>query len=249
MSDAILALSLADGSIKWVQQATAQDAWNAACTMPDGVNCPPNHGPDYDFGAPPILSTDGNFVLAGQKSGMVFALDPDDKGKIIWQAKVGRGGIMGGIHWGMAANASTLFVPINDRDAWPADKDKPAFSGLHAIDIKTGNYKWSKIIDDRCGNVDYVCGPGLSAAISGANDLILGASLDGTLQAFDIKTGNVLWEYNTNKPFTAVNGVAANGGTVDSGGPVIIEKQVFLNSGYAKFGEKAGNVLLCFEID
>ena len=83
-SDAIIAMSLADGRIQWIRQTIARDAWNAACVGEDGPNCPENHGPDADFGAPPILvSREGkpDLILAGQKSGMVFALDPDNHGE------------------------------------------------------------------------------------------------------------------------------------------------------------------------
>jgi polyvinyl alcohol dehydrogenase (cytochrome) len=250
-SDAIISMSLETGKIQWVQQTLGQDSWNGACTTPDGANCPPNHGPDFDFGAPPILISRKNkpdMILAGQKSGMVYAMNPDKNGAIVWQARVGRGGIMGGIHWGMASDEETLFVPINDRDVWPEDKDKPAFSGLHAIDIESGKFHWSKIQENTCGDANWTCGPGLSAAITLCNNIVWGASLDGIIHAFSTKQGQILWEYDTKQEFQAVNGIKANGGTIDSAGTIVVGNQVFINSGYAKFGEKSGNVLLCFEL-
>ncbi len=248
-SDAIIALSLATGKIEWVKQTVSQDSWNAACTMPDGANCPPNFGPDYDFGAAPIL-VEGNqdLILAGQKSGMVYAMNPDKAGEIVWQARVGRGGIMGGIHWGMASDQKTLFVPINDRDVYEVDKDKPAFSGLHALNIADGKFIWSKIQENTCGDAKWSCGPGLSAAITLANDVVFGGSLDGVFHAYSSKNGSIFWEFDTKREFEATNGIKASGGTIDSAGAVVVGNQVFINSGYAKFGEKAGNVLLCFEI-
>jgi polyvinyl alcohol dehydrogenase (cytochrome) len=250
-SDAILAMSLETGAIKWVRQTVAQDSWNAGCVPPIGANCPDNHGPDYDFGAPPILINrvgKPDLLLAGQKSGMVYALDPDADGKIIWQTRVGRGGIMGGIHWGMAANNDTLFVPINDREAWPEDTSKPAYPGLHALRIDDGKTLWSKIEPNRCGDAKWSCGSGLSAAITLLPDVVLGASLDGMFRVYAAKDGKTLWEFDTNQAFTTVNGQKGFGGTIDSAGPVVVGNQVFINSGYAKFNEKAGNVLLAFEI-
>jgi polyvinyl alcohol dehydrogenase (cytochrome) len=250
-SDAIIALSMDTGKMKWIRQTISQDSWNGACTPPGSANCPENHGPDYDFGAPPILirRAEGDLVLAGQKSGMVYALDPDNEGKIVWQKRVGRGGIMGGVHWGMASDGQTLFVPINDHDAWEADKSKPAYPGLHALDIANGTIKWSVVEKNRCpSDVKWVCDSGLSAAITAIPDMIFGGALDGMLKAYATSDGKVLWEFDTNQDFTTVNGVKGYGGTIDSAGAVVVGNHLFINSGYAKFGEKAGNVLLCFKI-
>ncbi len=251
-SDAIVALSLKTGAIGWVQQTVSGDAWNAGCTPPLGPNCPDRHGPDYDFGAPPILvSRPGqpDRILAGQKSGKVFALDPDQQGAIVWQRQVGRGGIMGGVHWGMASDGQTLYVPINDHSVWPEDRDKPTQAGLHALDIADGSVRWSQLGVNRCGDVKWQCSPGLSAPVTLVPGLVLGGSLDGMLHAYNSTDGKVLWEYDTNRDFKAVNGVKGFGGTIDSAGPVVVGDQLFVNSGYAKFGEKAGNVLLAFKIN
>jgi polyvinyl alcohol dehydrogenase (cytochrome) len=250
-SDAIIAMSLESGQILWSKQTQSHDAWNAACIQA-GANCPVNHGPDYDFGAPPILvqrKDKSDVLLAGQKSGMLYAFNPDAKGAILWQQRIGRGGIMGGVHWGMACDGQTLYVPVNDREAWAADKDKPAFPGLHAVDIEQGKMMWSTIEKNRCtGDEKWNCGSGLSAAITLIKGVVFGGALDGVVHAYSAKDGSILWEYNTNRDFESVNGVKAYGGAIDSGGSVIIDNQLFINSGYAKFGEKAGNVLLCFDV-
>jgi polyvinyl alcohol dehydrogenase (cytochrome) len=249
-SDAIIAIEMATGKINWVRQVLQNDVWNGSC--PGNVNCPENYGPDYDFGAPQILikiKNETDIVVAGQKSGMVFGINPDD-GTELWHTRVGRGGIMGGIHWGMATNGKQLFVPINDQSVYDADKHKPTKAGLHALDISTGEILWSKLEENRCeANLDWNCYPGLSAAITAIPGLIFGGALDGVVHAYDDKTGDVLWGFDTNIDFTSVNGVTAFGGSIDSSGPVIAGSQMFINSGYAKFGEKAGNVILCFELN
>ncbi|MCU0447666.1 MAG: PQQ-binding-like beta-propeller repeat protein [Microscillaceae bacterium] len=251
-SDAIIALDLTTGTIKWIRQCLSEDAWNGGCSNPDPANCPENHGPDYDFGAPPILlqrNGKPDLILAGQKSGKVYALDPDNQGFILWEKQVGRGGIMGGVHWGMTTNGEALFVPINDQSVYERDKHKPSQAGLHALDVSTGQILWSKLEENRCPpDVKWVCAPGLSAAITMIPEVIFAASLDGRLHAYAARDGQKLWEYDTNRNFTAVNGGQAEGGTIDSAGAVVVGNQVFINSGYAKFGEKAGNVLLCFEL-
>ncbi len=105
-SDAILAFELATGRLLWHRQVTANDAYITSCLVGDSTNCPESNGPDHDFGQSPILVTmrSGQRVLvAGQKSGVVHALDPDQEGKILWQTRVGKGGPLGGIMWGSAA--------------------------------------------------------------------------------------------------------------------------------------------------
>lgn len=252
-SDAILALSMDTGEIIWSQQALTRDAWNAACVIPGAPNCPPDHGPDFDFGAPPMLVSDEHgkdWIFAGQKSGMVYALDPDQHGAFSWERRVGRGGIMGGVHWGMAADGQRLYVPINDQSVWPADKNKPPQWGLHALKIPGGIPLWSTIEEDRCGEetLEWACAPGISAAISATDELIFTGAMDGWLKVYEAETGKEVWAFNTHRDFESVNGVKAYGATVDSDGPVIYEDQFFITSGYAKYGGKAGNVLLAFEL-
>jgi polyvinyl alcohol dehydrogenase (cytochrome) len=85
-SDAVLALSLDTGQIVWSQQLLAGDMGGPACFAADKANCPEPHGPDYDLGASANLVTlpDGKRLLTiGQKSGMVWGLDPDTDGRIV----------------------------------------------------------------------------------------------------------------------------------------------------------------------
>ena len=248
-SDAIMALDLATGRIVWTFQATANDVWNAAC--PSGPNCPVNTGPDYDFGAPPILVelSDGRaFILAGQKSGDVYGLDPDNGGAVLWKTKPGRGGIMGGVHWGMTTDGKTLFVPISDLSVYPQDAHLPAQSGMHALDIATGRILWSTVLPDACKGAAWRCSPGVSAAATSAPGVVIGGSLDGTLRAFSARGGEIIWTFDTNRQFDAVNGITGSGGSIDSSGPVVAGKFVYATSGYDKFGQKGGNLLLAFSL-
>ena len=250
-SDSIIALSLEDGAIEWINQVTVDDVWNGGCNKPDPANCPENHGPDYDFGAPPMLTTLASgkqIILAGQKSGRVYAMDPDNNGKLIWEHQVGRGGIMGGVHWGMATDGHLVYVPISDMFAYEQDAHKPAKSGLHALDVASGKLVWSTFPENICGNAEWDCSPGISAAITLGNGLVYGGSLDGMLRAFDASSGDILWEVETNRPFEAVNGVEAEGGSFDSDGPVIVGNRLLVTSGYDKWGQKFGNVLLSYKL-
>lgn len=251
-SDAIVAMSLRDGAISWINQVTKDDAWNGSCGRPNPANCPENRGPDYDFGAPPILvTTKGgkDVILAGQKSGRVYAMDPDNDGKLLWDLQVGRGGIMGGVHWGMATDGLHVYVPVSDISVYAYDAHKPPQSGLHAVDIETGNFVWRTLTKNICGDAKWRCSPGLSAAVSQSNDIVLGGGLDGMVRAFSAETGAILWEFSTNRPFMAANGAIAEGGSLDSDGPVIVGDRMFVTSGYDKWGQKFGNVLLSFKLN
>ena len=117
MSDAFVALDLATGKILWSRQMTASDAYTAACRLPDKTNCADSNGPDLDFGASPILVTLPNgrrALVAGQKSGVVHALDPDAGGEVLWQTRIGKGGTMGGVQWGSAADATHIYLGLSD---------------------------------------------------------------------------------------------------------------------------------------
>jgi hypothetical protein len=118
MSDAAVALDLATGRILWHQQLRPDDMWNLACVGEDKTNCPEDAGPDYDFGATPVLATAAGtkqrVVLMGQKSSEVYALDPDREGTVVWKKKLGTGGLLGGIQWGFAADDRNVYFPLSD---------------------------------------------------------------------------------------------------------------------------------------
>lgn len=252
-SDAIMAFSLDDGEIKWVQQTMSGDAWNGACvTLFSRANCPENNGPDADYGAPPILvnSNGKDLILAGQKSGKVTAMDSDNNGEIVWQEQVGRGGTMGGVHWGMATDEKTLFVPINDRGLYDINEDIPKMPGMHALNVADGKRLWATIEEDRCPGLTLRgCGPGISAAITLTPEVVYGPALDGIIKAYATDDGRELWAYDAKRDFKAVNGVKAFGGAFDSDGPVVVGNQLFITSGYAKYAAKEGNVLLAFSVE
>ena len=116
-ANAILAIDMDTGSLKWSNQATPKDNFLVGCMKPGVGNCPEEAGPDVDFGSSPILRTIGgkkSIVLAGQKSGVVFGIDPDNLGKIIWQQKIGEGSPLGGVEWGFAADTENAYVAIAD---------------------------------------------------------------------------------------------------------------------------------------
>lgn len=248
-SDAIMAMDIDSGEIVWTTQTTAQDAWNLAC-MPfieNQTNCPVENGPDLDFGAPPVLieADDKRILVAGQKSGEVFGLDPAD-GRILWREKVGRGGVQGGMHFGMAAQGTTVYVPISDHD--DGSYEEPGKPGMYALDALTGERLWSRPADNVCGDRPE-CDPGISAAVSAIDGAVLAGHMDGRLRAYAKSDGRVLWETETDQEFTALSGRVARGGSFGGGsGPMAYNGWVFTNSGYGLYFHRPGNVLLAWKV-
>jgi polyvinyl alcohol dehydrogenase (cytochrome) len=249
-SDAILALDAADGTLRWSKQFTAEDAFNMACSISvKHPNCPPEAGPDFDFGAPPVIVQARNgdqLVLAGQKSGGVYAMDART-GKRRWEQQLGRGGWLGGVHWGMALDRGRrqLYVPISDVAAGPVNGE--AAPGVYALDLETGTRLWSARQDSLCEGREG-CRDGFSAAPLATDELVFAAMLDGQVTIFDAANGDLLWQYDSWRDFEAVNGLAARGGAIDVHGPLVAGRQLIIQSGYGSFGQRGGNALLVFEL-
>ena len=256
-SDAIITLDLETGKRIWSTQTLSGDAHNVACEIPvvKRLSCPDEDGPDFDFGASVIQSKTSNgesILLAGQKSGWVFGLN-NDTGVIKWKTRVGRGGTLGGIHFGMATDDSKLFVPVSDREIGRT-YDWEKRPGLYALDIDTGDLIWSYQLDDICKDREAVsgegrCNTGFSAPVSVAGDVLFAGALDGRFSAHSTEDGSKLWEFDTLRSFRTVNNFPAVGGSIDAAGAVIVDNWVFINSGYSTHGQMAGNVLLAFSID
>jgi polyvinyl alcohol dehydrogenase (cytochrome) len=250
-SDAVLALSLDTGKLVWSRQLLAGDMGNASCFSSAKTNCPEPHGPDYDLGASGNLITLGNgkrLLTIGQKSGMVWALDPDDQGRIVWQARVGHGGPLGGVQWGTATDGKLVYAAVSDLEPLsrtPIVLDSDRGGGLHALAVDTGAVRWSASATRACAGRTN-CSPAQSAAVTATPDYVLSGSVDGHIRAYSTTDGRVLWDYDTAKPFTTVNGIKANGGSLDSAGPTVAGGMIFVNSGYGLYGGQAGNVLLAF---
>ena len=251
MSDAIIAMDMDTGDIRWSQQYLADDAFNVGCLTDWLPNCPEEDGPDLDFGAPPILTQtlEGtDIMLAGQKSGGVYGLSPDT-GDRIWNRHFGRGGLLGGIHWGMAVNKTSglLFVAINDMQLSFGIAEGVSKPALHALDIASGETRWSVSMEGSCQD-RTPCNSGLSAALIATRDLVFAGGLDGYMRAHDINTGEVVWLYDTWGTYEAVDGREAIGGTIDVHGPLIAGDMMFVQSGYAHQTLKGGNALLAFSL-
>ena len=277
-ADAIVAMDARTGAIRWSNQVTEADNFLVGCnsaTKP--INCPNPDGPDYDFGASPIvfhLANGKDIVLSGQKSGVVFGMDPDS-GKTLWTTRVGSGSSLGGIEWGMAADGKRLYVANADTVNVLEENLKvlgrtnlgtpigPAMPGLSALDPATGKILWSVPAPkapchyagdrsrDRGGGA---CSRAQSQAPSAMPGAVFSGTMDGWLRAYDAASGKVLWaDSTTERSYDTVNQVKGQpGGSLDGLGAAIAGGRVFVMSGFngaANTGGNSTNVLLAYSVD
>jgi polyvinyl alcohol dehydrogenase (cytochrome) len=259
LSDALVAMRMSTGEILWSKQFTAKDAWNSSCYLPGRVNCPDSDGPDFDFASSAILVWLPNgkrALLLGQKSAVVYAVDPDRKGQILWQSRIGEGGTVGGIEWGSATDGRNLYVALSDIgfkvERKPNSNDRTyeldpnKGGGLFAFRIDNGERMW-QTLPPGCGGRRQ-CSPAQSAAITAIPGVVWSGAEDGHLRAYSTANGKIIWDYDTAHEYQTVNGVPGRGGAIDVAGPVVAGGMVFAVSGYPARGGLPGNVLLAFEV-
>jgi polyvinyl alcohol dehydrogenase (cytochrome) len=258
-TDALIAVRLKDGTEAWSYQATANDIFNSGCganPRPDQLNCVRDTVyRDVDFGASTILGklSDGReLVFAGQKSGTAWAMDPDT-GKVVWRRDLGTGSALGGVHWGIALDGDTLYVPISQVGRpIPGQAPEPDLQpGLYALDAKSGKVLWAYHANPECTPARELRAPrcarqyGFSGAPTVIDGAVVQGGLDGRLYVIDGKTGRELWRYDTLRDFQALNG-AGKGGSIDNATIVATGGTLYVGSGYGLFGQAPGNMWLAF---
>ncbi len=248
LTDAVVAFDLDDGKLRWVKQLSRTDAG------PIGAG----------FSSAPVLrtlATGSQVLVAGQKSGVVYGLDPDHGGDTLWQTKIGDGGpgggfagsgasgvtsvvgppgvegSAGGVAWGSAADHRNIYVATSGGLAQP-----PNVSGsLTALDLKTGAARWhTPSPQPACAWGNRNCSHGQSQAVTVIPGSAFSGSMDGHLRAYSTIDGKIVWDYDTARDFQTRNGVKASGGPLDHGGATIVNGVIYVNS---------GNTLLAFSVD
>lgn len=250
-SDAVIALSLDSGEIIWTNQIAPADVWIMGCDPQssggdpragDNPNCPNDVGPDFDFSASPILTRlpgGGDMIIATQKSGVGYGLDPDKNGRLVWEYRWGAGSPIGGV-WGAAVDGHAAYFAV-------ADIVSPTPGGVHAVDPATGKQLWyAPPAKPLCGT-GQGCSAVQAAALTTIRGAVFSGSHDGGIRAYDSGTGKVIWTYDTNREFVTVNGVKARGGSIDGPGPVVAGRTLYVTSGNGGMFGLPGNVLLAFE--
>jgi len=242
-SDAVIAIDLESGERVWVNQLMP-DVWIMGCGEEENANCPEEVGPDYDFSASPLLTTSDTgreLLIVPQKSGMAFALDPNNRGELVWQYRAGPGSPVGGV-WGASAGNGLAYVAVGGYIFTEG-------GGIHGIDLETGQQAWYAPPQDLLCSGGPGCSATQSAAVTAVPGAVFSGSADGGMRAYDADTGEVIWVFNANRAFDTVNGVEANGASFDGPGPVIAGNMMYMLSGNAGFVGRPGNVLLAFEIE
>jgi len=253
-SDAILAFDMDTGKMQWKKQMTPGDVWTFSCPTPGRNEC----APDFDIGTSPIVRplTGGRRVLVvGQKSGMVFGLDPDKQGELLWSTRVGKGGALGGVEWGSAADEQAVYAAVSDRTI----PELETAGALFALKLATGEKLWgTPAPKPECAGTPAAaatsgglrrCTNAQSAAVTAIPGVVFSGSVDGHLRAYSAANGSILWDFNTAQEYTTVNQVKAKGGALDAAGPAVAGGMVFVNSGYGLWGGAPGNVLLAFGVE
>lgn len=243
-SDAVVAMDLKTGKVKWVNQVLKADNF-----MSGAINAPlGERGPDYDFGSSPQLVKVGGkeLLVTGNKSSKVYAMDPDT-GKTVWETpKLGSGGAGGGVLWSTATDGKIVYAPLADRPGAPGAKP-----GLVALNVADGKEIWRYASPTGlpCNVPSGRCSVTFGQAATAVPGAVFAGAGDGRLRAFSAADGKVIWEYDTSTPIDTVNGYKqAPGGTLDMGGATIAGGTMFIHSGY---GGSAGanNLLLAFTVD
>jgi len=245
LTDAVVAMDLQTGAVKWARQTTPNDSWTLGCqpANPDNPACPATLGPDHDFSASPSLATVNgrDLLVLPQKSGMAFALDPDKDGATVWERRIGQGSGLGG-QWGGAVDGQQAYFGVSDLLT-------PTPGGMRALNLATGEQVWS------VGPQKPLCGEGRTcrasqgAAVSVIPGAVLSGSLDGGMRAYSTTDGTIIWTFDSNREFQTVNGVKAVGGGLEGPGPIVSGGMLYFNSGYGGFIGNPGNVLLAFSVD
>jgi polyvinyl alcohol dehydrogenase (cytochrome) len=197
---------------------------------PPHYYCPDLKGPDWDFSAGVMLvdmPNGKNLVVAGQKSGVVWAFDPDQKGALVWKSDISRGEIL----FGAAADEEYGYFGMRG-------------GALAAVRLKDGVEQWNTYVEPQPSIESH---RGISAAVSVVPGVVFAAGLDGTLRAFSTFDGRPLWQYDTTQKVKTVNGVPGKGGSIGSAGATVVNGMVYVTSGYIGFlSGEPGNLLLAF---
>ena len=250
-TDAVVAIDLKSGKIRWTHQFTANDIWNTGCLRAgeqrDPAICPDANAPDTDFASSPVLVQmpgGRDVLLAANKSGMMWGLDPDRQGETIWTQSVGKGSLQGGVQWGFGADREKAYVPNGY-----FDQANPDGSGaIASLGISDGRVIW-RTPNPPCAD-RKPCKPSHTAAVTVIPGVAFSGTQDGYLYAYSTEDGRILWEVNTARDYQAVNGVKANGGSLSNAGPTIVNGMLYINSGYSHHGGiMPGNVLLAFSVE
>jgi polyvinyl alcohol dehydrogenase (cytochrome) len=231
--DSMLALDMTTGAVKWARSFPAGGA-DVFTAEPGATGLDSDFGAGANFFTATVNGAPKDLVGAGQKSGMYWALDADT-GATVWSMQVGPGGHLGGVHWGTATDGTRIYVEDNFESGqmpFPlAGMGKNAGEMVatgtwSALDVNNGNVLWQ--IANPALPDGGLSGVSCNGPVAVTGGVLFAGSMDaqGTMFAFDAKTGDVLWSFQS-------------GGTV-YGGPAIVGGVVYWGSGYPSSARPLG---------
>jgi polyvinyl alcohol dehydrogenase (cytochrome) len=251
--DSVVAVDADTGALKWHQKMTQSDDWTVGCMFPTGApHCPglaDGTALDFDFGASPNLFVANGRLLVGvgQKSGVYHTFDAAT-GRIVWQQQLSvpqPNGGRSGIQWGSSYDGHRLYVAT-----WQANPGT-----LFALDPATGSIVWrTPAPADGCttgGAAAFPqnCNVADISAVSTSPGLVYEGSADGKMRVFSAADGHQLWQYDTVRQYTGVNGLTGSGGSIaGNSGAVVSHGMLYVSSGYYSFYGIPGRALLAFGI-
>jgi outer membrane protein assembly factor BamB len=228
--DAVLALDLENGDIKWSRLVSPLDAWTSACKDPSTKDlCPQTPGPDADFGMAPAfvpaalgnLTSGNDTVVIGQKNGIVFSMYAET-GESQWTHSTSPDGDLGGLSWGMGVDASSIyFTAINyGSQNWTLVNGGPTVnnSAFGAMALKDGIIKW----ETPSPKTDFAYTPPTvvnDILLVGEAGEVVAAGGTGSLIALDKATGATLFNVQVD--------------SVLRGGIAVQDQYVMFGTGYS----------------
>jgi polyvinyl alcohol dehydrogenase (cytochrome) len=238
-TDAVLALDVNTGEIKWSKQMTLGDDSAPQCKDGDST-CPQTPSADFDLSAPPALvrAGDRDLLVLPQQTGVLWALDPEKSGEIVWQYRIGQGS-GSGRQWGVAIESDQVYVGV-------AGLLTPAPGGIRAVNLADGKLLWAQAAPAKLCGIEPGCSAGQGGPFTAIPGAVLSGGMDGGLRAYSTENGAPLWTFDTNKDFDTVNGIKAHGGSMDSAGPIVVDGMLYVSSGSVGVVGRQGNVLLAF---
>jgi len=259
-ADSIIAFDIETGKIRWAKQFTMADSASRGCLPGGPVTCTPGKvyaktieiddmPPDVDFGSPTVLRDLGNgkrILLAPQKSGVLWGLDPDQQGKLLWWARVGKGGPNDGILWGIGSDGTYAYVANGDSSYEKRGNGKAG--GLFSIRISDGKVMWSTPSPVASCAGTPGCSSAQNQPVTVVPGVAFSGTMDGHLRAYSAEEGKIIWDFDSRKEFQTINDVPAHGGSLGSSGVTVYGNMIFVGSGYGALGNIPGNVMLAFEV-
>ncbi|HET8937057.1 MAG TPA: PQQ-binding-like beta-propeller repeat protein [Polyangiales bacterium] len=213
-SDSIHAIDIATGMRQWKTQIRDTDTWS--------LRLAPT-GPDYDFGANPILGEiAGKPIVADGDKGGVFHVFDRVTGQVLWERdKLSTSA--DATHGGMLMNGG-----YDGKYFYLVANQPPGKAVLHALDpMKQGADAWPAMMLPK---ITW----GAPAVANG----VLAVPSDDDLLILNAMTGEMLAKF-------------ATGGTIGGGSPALVDGHVIVASGlsyYLDTSAKNNNQVICYAV-